>query len=133
MELIVVTILIGIFAGFGLSQYQKTIQITRERDARTMLLLIKTGQNIFKSKNGEYFPKSLDVDPKFIAEINEALGLNIIENPDSVFYVCEPQGGANFYCRADYEEGVTLKWRYRIRETDDIPDCVSFNGGQCYL
>ncbi len=129
MELIVVVVIISIFATIGLSKYQKTIQISRERDAKTMLLLIKTGQNLFNSKNGEYFPKSGDTSIKDITNINATLELSIMENTDSVKYICNPKGGVNFNCTASYPRSGAVKWQYLITKEMDVPACT----GTCYL
>ena len=86
MEIMVVVVIIGLLAVFAVPNYQNAIQKAHERDALNQLRVIHAAGNIYKSlKGANWLPAS---NPTIdINLINSNLGINIIENDISYFYL----------------------------------------------
>lgn len=82
MELMVVVVIIGIIAAFGIPNYQKSIQKAHERDMLAQLTMIHAANVLYRSYNGNYW-SGLNQD---LAAINTNLSLNIIANGASYVY-----------------------------------------------
>lgn len=80
MELIIVTIIIGIMAAFAIPSYQKAVEKSYERTAYLNLMTVHAAQTIHKAKTGTWLSGS------GIAEINAALGLNIPDSAENEFH-----------------------------------------------
>ena len=77
MELIVVTVIIGIIAGFAIPGYQKTM--ARQQVKRLILTtnLIAGAQEIYKTRNGRYWC-DFGITCTDLNNINAGLGINIV-------------------------------------------------------
>ncbi len=84
MELIIVTVIIGIIAAFAIPSYEKAM--ARQKVKRLILTatLIGGAQEIYKAKNGQYWGISDGADPD-ATNINAGLGLNIISEQDVLY------------------------------------------------
>jgi len=85
IELLVVVVLISILATFGVGQYKKVMEGTRQKDAINNLVLIKAAQKIYFAKYGKYYPES---GTALIGDINTNLNLSIVP-PANLSYQCE--------------------------------------------
>lgn len=130
MELIIVTIIIGIIAAFAIPNYQKSIEKSYERREYLNLLAINGAQAIYKAKNGVYFGGGSMTIP----EINAGLGLNL-QSDGKFFYSCATPGPWWYGCRA-----TRTDWVYQLCTGNgrDIknqiicsPPCCDNNGGDC--
>lgn len=97
MELMIVTVILGIIAGFAIPNYNTSIERSHRRDAENQLRAIHAASNIYRAQNGVYWPPVTGQD---ITSINSGLGLNIIAN--SKTYTCNCNGGCGngFSCAA---------------------------------
>lgn len=131
IELMITIIIIGIISVFTIRGFQKTIQGAKEKEAKINLLAIKAGQEIHHTNHGVYLPpgnpsqnQACGVIGLFaiVGHINCYLGLNIVENSDSVTYFCS--NGNGYTCTAAYLKNGTLQWYYQIQRTWDVPVCT---------
>ncbi len=78
MELIIVTVIIGIIAGFAFPGYQKAM--ARQKVKRLLLTtnLIAGAMEIYKARNGHYWCDYNGPDCSDLSNINTGLGINII-------------------------------------------------------
>lgn len=78
MELLIVTVIIGIIAGFAIPNYQKAM--VRQQVKRLILTtnLIAGAQEIYKAKNGQYGCQVAGGGCPSLADINSTLGINIL-------------------------------------------------------
>lgn len=83
MELMVVVIIIGIVAAFGMPNYQKSIQKAHERDMVAQLTMLHAANLLYKSYNGKYWNTN-GVD-QALATINSTLAINIISNAGTTY------------------------------------------------
>jgi prepilin-type N-terminal cleavage/methylation domain-containing protein len=56
IELVVAIIIIGILAGIALPMFARTYEHARAREAVAALQAIRTGQRVYRSEEGFYFP-----------------------------------------------------------------------------
>ena len=104
MELMIVVILVGMVAMFGIPKYTKAVNRAKEKDAVTNLGLILEAVRLHMSRTGGVPPPDLaDVN-----EINSTLYLNILRQEGNT-YQCV---NANIYtCHATNADG----WRVELR------------------
>lgn len=129
IELMITIIIIGIISVFTIRGFQRTLQSAKEKEAKINLLAIKAGQEIYHANHGVYVPPG-DIALGCPAiglfaipvHLNCHLGLNIVENPDSVIYFCS--NGNGYTCTAVYLKNGTVQWSYQIQRTWDIPTCT---------
>lgn len=84
MELLIVTIIIGIMAAFAIPAYEKAMGRQKVRRLMVTTNLIAGAQQIYKAKNGRYwcdFPSSCSD----LNSINTNLGLNIVPESGVVY------------------------------------------------
>ena len=99
MEIIVVIVIIGILAGFGIPKYTRAIDRAKERDAATNLRIIRSALILYQQQDGA-FPAVGFLGT--IGAINNTLGLAIIEN--NITYTCVAAAGLR--CRAAVTGGA---------------------------
>ncbi len=137
MELLVTVIIVGLLSGISVIGFQKTVRKADAKRAKTNLLAIKAAQVTYFAKHGYYY-----ADPAvtgcpaggtvITADINSALGLNLIETTSSqcqpLFYRCGCHMSSpadNFHCTAFCNNGG---WQYKIMSSfgvpEDMPQCV---------
>lgn len=105
MEILIVVVIIGIIAGFGIPQYSTFVERGYRQDAETQLRLIHKAQQMYRVKYNEFYPPSSDNSDKSIVNINTALQLNI--NPNQFTYICSYGTGPQvFTCTAARDTGA---------------------------
>lgn len=75
MEILTVVVVIGILAGLGIPQYQKTIAKARSAEASTNLKTLHMAQKIYRIDEGAFFGDATAT----LAEINEGLSIELEE------------------------------------------------------
>lgn len=118
IELMITVLIVGILATFVTLGFQRTIQGAREKETRLNLIILKTGQTLYKQHHGAYYP-NITGWLAGISALNSNLDLNIIENPN-FFYACEKQL-SNYTCYGSYNGNGAFQ--YRITNNDDVPIC----------
>jgi prepilin-type N-terminal cleavage/methylation domain-containing protein len=117
MELMVVVVVVGVVAGFGIPNYQRSLNISIAKDAVSNLKLIAAAQQLYFARNGNYYPSPTATEN--INNINDTLHLNILEQ-QGVTYTCTysaPQ------CSA-----TRGSWTYSISLPTTLPVCTA---GSC--
>ena len=105
LELILVVILIGVMAGYGVPSYQRAIEKNEERVAIVKLQTIVAGMKIYQAKHGDY-PA---VDMPDLTSINQTLGLNIVA--DNMSYDCDPNDLTDpDVCKARHPSDWRIHW-----------------------
>ncbi len=99
IELIVVIVIIGIIASFAVPGYQKTITRARAKDAVLNMMAIDASEQVYKSMYGNFWPDAVGQD---VDDINENLGLNIVEN--GMTYSCWVLLGTGYVCTATSDD-----------------------------
>ncbi len=110
MELMVVVIIIGIIAAFGMPNYQKSVQKAHERDMVAQLTMLHVANLLYKSYNGRYWNTS-GAD-QALASINSTLAINIIPNAGTT-YNYNSADGSTFT--------ATATWRTNILRVTQVP------------
>ena len=102
-EIMVVVILIGIIAAFGIPNYQKAVDKAHERDAVIQLTALHAANRVYQAQVGTYLVgTNLDID-----DINSGMGINLIANELDYLYNSD---GTTFTATATYRSftvGVT--------------------------
>ena len=104
MELMVVSVILGIIAGFAIPNYNTAIERSHRRDAENQLRSIYAADSIYRAQNNSYWPAA---NGQLIAAINSGLGLNIIANGMTYTCNCRVACGSDFSCTAT-RNGWTL-------------------------
>jgi prepilin-type N-terminal cleavage/methylation domain-containing protein len=113
LELMVVVIIVGIVASFGIPNYTRSLDKARRKDAESNLQVIHAAQQIYIARhNNVYF------GPGNLAQINSNLMLNIVANGTT--YSCNLPGLAppSFTCSA-----VRGPWTVTITSASAVPNC----------
>jgi prepilin-type N-terminal cleavage/methylation domain-containing protein len=96
MEIMIVVIIVGIIAGLSLPNYYTATERTRMQDAMTKLRMIHKAQEMHHVKYDKFFPDAPfgvnNMNTFYIADINQYLALNIVEN--GFVYQCVGSYGA---------------------------------------
>lgn len=116
MELMVVVVIVGVVAGFGIPNYQRSMNISIAKDAVSNLKLIAAAQQIYFARNGFFYPDAGTVN---VYDINTNLHLNILEQ-QGVTYSCNPTAPQ---CSA-----TRTGWTYSIALPTTLPSCTA---GSC--
>jgi len=119
IELLIVVILLGIIAVFGIPNYDKSRAAIAEKDGAKNLGVIATAMEVYRVRNEGYPTVGL---PN-VAAINRDLNLGVIEQ--NIVYSCASVLFA-YTCTANPDD---YAWSLTISQTDaGIPVCV---GGPC--
>ena len=132
-ELLIVVLIIGIMASFGIPSYSRAIDRSHQSDASNQLTTIWAAEQVYRAQNGRFWP--FDNAPHNITEINTNLTLGII--PNGMTYSCTCTGGScatppgNFQCNALRDPPATA---FTVRVTNAVlsptnPQCIS--GAAC--
>ncbi len=126
MEVLIVIILIGIMAVFGIPQYTKSLSRSKERDTIIQLYAIHAANAVYKANTGSYITGTFTG----IATINNDLKLNVLDNGMTYSY----NGTANAFTitaqhpTEQYTIRLTqdpLKQDYNPCCGDDVKACPS--------
>ncbi len=93
-ELMVVVMVLGLIAGFGIPNYTRAIERAHVRDARTQLTALWSANQVYRSQTGSFWPTTNNQN---IASINTNLGMSMI--PNGMIYDCDGNG-ATYSCSA---------------------------------
>jgi prepilin-type N-terminal cleavage/methylation domain-containing protein len=104
MELLVVVVILGIIAAFGIPNYNRSQEKADEREAVSNLRIIAQALEMLKIRDGEY--PNLDM-PEF-GDINSVLNLGIIEQ--NMDYNCSLPADSLPLCTAVSSYGWELRY-----------------------
>jgi prepilin-type N-terminal cleavage/methylation domain-containing protein len=122
VELIVVVLVAGILASFALPQFAVTKERALDKEAKSVLALVRAAEKIYKMEQGTYFPNGgINNDP---TQINIALKLSL-PNPGTNWLITLHNAGAGF---AEATRTVAPVRRWRIDYPGDA-DPTCFGGG----
>lgn len=116
MELMVVVVVIGIVAAFGIPDYQRSVNTSIAKDAVSNLKVIAAAQQLYLTRNSSYHPSAGTAN---VASLNQSLHINILEQ-QGVVYTCT--GGVCSAARA------SSGWTYSITMPATLPVC---SAGTC--
>jgi len=123
VEIVIVTIVVGILAVVGLLKYNDVTSKARQRDASANLTLISYAQRMYHAAMNNYYPSSGTAS---IASINSNLKLNITSSDAE--YTCS-LGSVDYYsCVACFPSCAASTWTYTMTADMVIPSCV---GAEC--
>jgi prepilin-type N-terminal cleavage/methylation domain-containing protein len=95
MEIMIVVVILGAIMSYAMPNYTRTVERTYVSDAMMQLTALYSANQIYKIRNGTYWPLTNGQD---ISQINSSLSLNII--PSLVMtYNCDGNG-VLFTCTA---------------------------------
>src|SRR5262245_28191799 len=84
MELVVAVVIVGLMAAFAIPSYSKAVNKSEERQLITNLRSIVSAQEVYKAKNGDYWPAAVFSAPtgnKGLSDLNPALRLSVVNDP----------------------------------------------------
>jgi len=121
IELMIVVILLGIIAAFGIPNYGKSHDRVNEKTGQYNLSVIDSAMEMYRMRNAGY-PNPAGVAALDLDDINTILSLGIIEQ--NMTYACiDDDDDTTFSCTA--AEGG---WTLRIADIDDGNVCCSTAG-----
>jgi prepilin-type N-terminal cleavage/methylation domain-containing protein len=125
IEIIIVTVLIGIMAAFALTGYNKTIAKGEENNANIQLTAIHAANTLYREKNGTYY----DQGTTSATTLNGALGIAL--NLGSRKTVSYAYDSANDEYTATISYSGTPNFSLRVNEgaIDNTNPCCS--AGDC--
>lgn len=117
MELMIVVVVVGVIALFGIPNYRRTMDVAVAKDAVSNLKLIAAAQQRYFARNSSYYPSSAITAN--VQDINEELRLNISQ-----------QQGLTYSCTntAPHCSAAGTGWTYSITLPTTLPVCSS---GSC--
>ena len=127
MELMIVVVLIAIIAGFAMPSYIKSLRKAHERDAVLQLSALHAANLIYKAGAGTF----LVGDNLNTKAINQALGINIVENEMTYRY---SSNGVTFNATgtsSDNDNPFTVLVDERPLDKDVNPCCDSSGNNRC--
>lgn len=113
MEIMIVVIIMGIMVAFALPQYNKTVDRTRLQDGVNQLTAIHSAMLIYRAQNGTILAGT----NLTVADLNTALGINIIANGLAYDY------DALNVATGDYQ--VTATWAGKTLTLTELPISTS--------
>lgn len=119
MELMVAIVVVGLMAAFAIPSYNKAVNKSEERQMIVNLRSIISAQEIYKAKNGDYWPAavfSIPTGNKGLSDLNPALRLSVV-NDSKYDYQCNSTANQEFQCYASYSPGGTLAWMLYTNST----------------
>jgi len=100
MELLVVVIIIGILSSLMFPGYQRAKERAIDRQARTILPMIRAAEREYCAETGHYYPPTGSPDVTSVANINSNLKLDITDD-----------GTWNSYCVTDWNNFTASMYR----------------------
>ena len=83
IELLIVVIVIAVLAAIALPKYNKAVDETHKREAKTTLEIIRSAQQAYKIDTDEYYPvSSLASNATAADEARSVLNIDIYNNDD---------------------------------------------------
>jgi len=122
IELMIVVVVLGIIAGFGIPNYYKSQERVDERDAEYNLGTIASAMEMYRQRNDGAYALGTDLDD--VGEINTTLYLGIIAQ--NMVYSCTSDGTI-FTCTAN---PIDYTGNIEVSETD-LGDPVCATGPAC--
>jgi len=122
IELMIVVIILGIIAGFGIPNFTRSQARVVERDGEYNLGTIASAMEMYKIRNDGVYPLGSDIDA--VDKINTELYLGIIEQ--NIVYSCTGLG-TDFTCTANPDD---YTWDVEVSDTD-LGDPVCAAGPAC--
>jgi len=121
VELMIVVVLLGIIAAFGIPDFSKSHERVDEKEGEHSLRVIATAMEMYRVRNNGYpdpTTAGFDLD---VVDINTTLFLGVIEQ--SMTYECtDDDDDTTFLCTAV----STYGWELDVAEADEgIPRCSS--------
>ena len=129
VELMIVVVLLGMIAAFGIPNYSKSHDRVNEKTGQYNLSVIDSAMEMYRIRNAGYPDPGGLPDPTVtisnISEINAALSLGIIEQ--NMTYACtDDDDNTTFSCTA--AEGG---WTLSITQADDGIVCCLGGANLC--
>ncbi len=119
MDLMISITIVGIMAAFAIPNYVKGVQKAEERQMMVNLRSIVAAQEVYKAKNGDYWPAnafSVPTANQGISGINAALKLNIQASGTKYAYQCNSVANQTYRCYAGYSPGA-FAWQLYTSNT----------------
>ena len=93
IELMVVVIIVSILAAIALPQYTRSRERTIDKQAKTILSLIRAAERTYKMETGHYYPEAGGIDWTYDpTEINENLNLDLLNDGNWYYYLTSALG-----------------------------------------
>ena len=127
MEIVVVLVIIGILVFFGIPSFNQVLERSYEKDLIANLRVIAAAEQIYKNEYDAFWPPS---GMYFVSDINQALRLNIIQNP-KLQYSCTVGGSPlQWFCSGCRVVNAIMDWCVQIKNDVNnwAPYCAE--GGQ---
>ena len=99
IEIMVTIIILGVIAALAIPKYGQYMARTYQKGALVQLAAIHEAQADYFFHAGYYWPAPPDTTTHGVSDINQNLGLNIVETGQAV-YTCSASGAA-YTCQAD--------------------------------
>jgi len=122
IELMIVVVVLGIIAGYGIPNFSKSQSRVDERDGEYNLGTIASAMEMYKVRNNDMYPLGSDLDN--VGEINTTLYLGIIGQ--NMAYSCTGNGSI-YTCTANPND---YTWNIEVSNTD-LGDPVCATGPAC--
>lgn len=119
MEIMVAVVVVAIVAAFAIPNFVKATQKAEERQMIVNLRSIAAAQEIYKAKNGNYWPAHVLATPTVnqgVAAINSALQLTIQASGTRYSYQCNSSVTQSYRCYASYSPG-SFAWQLYTSNT----------------
>ena len=137
IELVLVVILIGVLATLGHNRFSTAAECARVREAKSNLLLIRTAQEIYRAKRGNYYPSTNPWQADHL-QINTDLDLGLNTGSHGLMhYRCQSTPPNDIYtCWAHRKRTPTSGWNnslwyvVNVSTTPDVFICQN-NTGTC--
>jgi len=118
IELMIVVVVLGIIAGFGIPNFNKSQSRVDERDGEYNLGTIAQSMEMYKVRNNDMYPLGVNLDN--VGAINTTLYLGIIGQ--NMVYSCTGDGSI-YTCTANPND---YTWNIEVSNTDlGVPACAA--------
>lgn len=155
IELVVVVLIIGILASFGIPYYLKTVETSKATDALAIAHLLGNSNRMYKADNPSYVSGQITDDCNTMACDSATGGCKLIAcayvakqdwsgtDKPYEYYVCNPINGSGGGCCSSGITACTRRksdasspyntWVYKFtvsgecqKEGNEVPDCPKF-------
>ncbi len=114
LELIIVTIIIGILVTLGVGHYGSVKEKTLEKEAQANLELIIAAEKIYKMEKGSYY------NGTNTADLNSNLTLLLPAGSSANWNYTTQASNANTHCAQANRTTSAVTWRMRTNETEPV-------------
>ncbi len=136
IEAMVTVIIVGTIMSLAITNYQKTLEHSTERQSAIDLMAMVSAEKIYYARNGQHWPTSASFET--ISAINTNLGLSLSE-PDRIIYQCKLGAGGGTDCQASYSGGKWVLSTFNFSNgykpfclSGSCPTCKSDTAGSCF-